>query len=115
MGCRLDRHLDLTVAMAFVDRYVSNAQVYFERKAQIQSALPRPFTGVFRQLSLCVALQPNRPALDQPLCASVQVVTTADGPQLADIAQPTVEIVEEKRNAISEFSADLVKRALPLC
>ena len=39
MGCRRGRHLDLTVAMAFVDRFIPDARAYFARKAEIAQAL----------------------------------------------------------------------------
>lgn len=39
MGIRRDRHLDLTVAMAFVDRWVTDVQSYFDRKQQMRLAL----------------------------------------------------------------------------
>ncbi|NTW54046.1 MAG: methionine adenosyltransferase [Chlorobaculum sp.] len=39
MGCRNGRKLQLTVAIAFVDRFVSNPQHYFERKAAMREEL----------------------------------------------------------------------------
>lgn len=39
MGCRRGRHLDLTVAMAFVDRFIPDTRTYFARKAEIAGAL----------------------------------------------------------------------------
>ena len=39
MGYRSGRRLTLTVAAAFVDRYVRNPRMYFERKAELQEAL----------------------------------------------------------------------------
>jgi S-adenosylmethionine synthetase len=39
MGCRLDRDLTLTAAVAFVDRFVPDAQAYFSRKDEIRQAL----------------------------------------------------------------------------
>src|SRR5512135_2179400 len=39
MGCRRDRDLILTIALAFVDRFVPDAKTYFDRKQQIQIAL----------------------------------------------------------------------------
>ena len=39
MGYRLDRELSLTVALAFVDRFVSDARTYFARKQEIKSTL----------------------------------------------------------------------------
>ncbi len=41
MGYRRDRELTLTVALAFVDRFVPTAQAYFTRKAALQAALER--------------------------------------------------------------------------
>lgn len=39
MGYRRDRHLTLTVALAFVDRFVPDMQTYFHRKGEIQRKL----------------------------------------------------------------------------
>ncbi len=39
MGMRRYRHLTLTIAIAFVDRFVSSEKAYFSRKAEIQAAL----------------------------------------------------------------------------
>jgi len=39
MGCRIDRELTLTVALAFIDRYVETSERYFSRKREIQEAL----------------------------------------------------------------------------
>jgi S-adenosylmethionine synthetase len=39
MGMRRYRHLTLTVAMAFVDRFVSSEKGYFGRKAEIRAAI----------------------------------------------------------------------------
>lgn len=39
MGYRQDRALTLTVALAFVDRFVPNARTYYDRKRDIQGAL----------------------------------------------------------------------------
>jgi S-adenosylmethionine synthetase len=39
MGCRNGRKLQLTVAIAFVDRFVQNPQHYFERKAALHEEL----------------------------------------------------------------------------
>jgi len=39
MGLRRDRRLDLTVAMAFVDRFISNEGEYFRKKAEITDAI----------------------------------------------------------------------------
>lgn len=39
MGCRNGRKLQLTVAIAFVDRFIPNAQHYFERKAALRDEL----------------------------------------------------------------------------
>ena len=41
MGCRRDRELTLTVALAFVDRFVPDAKTYFARKEEIQHALEK--------------------------------------------------------------------------
>jgi S-adenosylmethionine synthetase len=39
MAYRYDRHLTLTIALAFVDRYVPNIATYFNRKEEIRSKL----------------------------------------------------------------------------
>lgn len=39
MGCRFGRHLTLTVAIAFVDRFITNPAHYFERKAALHDEL----------------------------------------------------------------------------
>jgi len=44
MGYRFGRNLTLTVALAFVDRFIAEEDVYFERKAAIQDRL-RDFVG----------------------------------------------------------------------
>ncbi|NTV03189.1 MAG: methionine adenosyltransferase [Chlorobiaceae bacterium] len=41
MGYRSGRNLTLTVAAAFVDRYVRNPKMYFDRKAELQQELLR--------------------------------------------------------------------------
>jgi S-adenosylmethionine synthetase len=35
MGCRQGRHLTLTIALAFADRLIPNAQTYVDRTAQL--------------------------------------------------------------------------------
>ena len=39
MGLRRDRRLDLTVAMAFVDRFISSEEDYFRRKAEVEETI----------------------------------------------------------------------------
>ena len=39
MGYRFGRHLTLTVALAFVDRFIPDEKIYFERKAAIHDEL----------------------------------------------------------------------------
>ncbi len=39
MGYRRDRRLMITVAMAFVDRFIPGARAYFQRKGEIEKAL----------------------------------------------------------------------------
>jgi S-adenosylmethionine synthetase len=41
MGCRQGRHLTLTIAMAFVDRFIPNVRTYVDRKAAITEELTR--------------------------------------------------------------------------
>jgi S-adenosylmethionine synthetase len=45
MGVRQDRDLMLTVALAFVDRFVPDAHSYFRRKEEMQLALTEYLTG----------------------------------------------------------------------
>jgi S-adenosylmethionine synthetase len=54
MGYRCDRELTLTVALAFVDRFVSNAQAYFRRKAEIQAALEHQLASAANSLDRLV-------------------------------------------------------------
>jgi S-adenosylmethionine synthetase len=44
MGYRFGRNLTLTVALAFVDRFIAEEEIYFERKAAIQDQL-QDFVG----------------------------------------------------------------------
>src|SRR5215471_19882312 len=44
MGYRQGRHLTLTIALAFVDRFIPNARTYFTQKAAIQEDLQRFLT-----------------------------------------------------------------------
>ena len=39
MGCRCDRELVLTIALAFVDRFIPDTKTYFARKQEIEIAL----------------------------------------------------------------------------
>ncbi len=39
MGYRHDRHLTLTIALAFVDRFIPDIQTYFDRKTEIQTKI----------------------------------------------------------------------------
>ena len=55
MGIRRDRHLCLTVAIAFVDRFVKDARSYFDRKMEMQLALTdylEPRLQTLNQLSV---------------------------------------------------------------
>jgi len=63
MGYRRDRDLVLTVALAFVDRFVPDARTYFDRKEQIQIALEEYLTREQRTLDrITVAIN----TLDDP-------------------------------------------------
>lgn len=50
MGYRRDRELMLTVALAFVDRFVADAPAYFARKREIADALADALSGGLRKL-----------------------------------------------------------------
>lgn len=50
MASRRDRHLHLTVAMAFVDRQITSAAQYFERKAEIVDDLHRHLSSHLNDL-----------------------------------------------------------------
>lgn len=63
MGYRLRRNLTLTVAMAFVDRFIQDARMYFDRKHSIQKELQAFISKEARTLDL-VAVAIN--TLDDP-------------------------------------------------
>lgn len=63
MGYRHDRRLVLTVALAFVDRFISTAQGYFERKAEIRAALEEHLAGQLQRMDQ-IAVDVN--TLDDP-------------------------------------------------
>jgi S-adenosylmethionine synthetase len=50
MGCRQGQQLALTVALAFVDRFIPNERAYFERMAAIREALQHQIEGELRTL-----------------------------------------------------------------
>jgi S-adenosylmethionine synthetase len=63
MGFRRDRQLSLTVAVAFVDRFIPDARTYFERKAAVCEDLKRHLGPLLKSLDgLDVALN----TLDDP-------------------------------------------------
>lgn len=63
MGCRRERELTLTIALAFVDRFVPDAWTYQARKREIQQALEK-FLARRRQTLDKIAVSLN--ALDDP-------------------------------------------------
>jgi S-adenosylmethionine synthetase len=63
MGVRRDRDLMLTVAVAFVDRFVPEAKTYFRRKEELRLALTEYLTGRLQTLQR-VSVQLN--TLDDP-------------------------------------------------
>jgi len=63
MGVRQGRKLDLTVAIAFVDRYIANEVSYFDRKAFVQDELQRYLGSQLETLDR-VAIRLNM--LDRP-------------------------------------------------
>jgi S-adenosylmethionine synthetase len=50
MGIRKDRGLSLTVAVAFVDRFVADVPNYFARKEELRTALSEYLTGMLESL-----------------------------------------------------------------
>lgn len=63
MASRHDRRLYLTIAAAFVDRFIPNGAIYFERKAMVRDDVLRHLQGKLRTLDgIEVALN----ALDDP-------------------------------------------------
>jgi S-adenosylmethionine synthetase len=63
MGYRRDREAVLTVALAFVDRFVPDGRTYFARKAEIEAALHRYLVGRQQQIDrITIVLN----ALDDP-------------------------------------------------
>lgn len=65
MGYRCDRRLVLTVALAFVDRYIPDTQTYFAQKAAIQADLEafiKRQSPTFEAVKVCLNLldDPNR-------------------------------------------------------
>lgn len=50
MGVRQDLRLMLTIAIAFVDRFVPNAEWYFQRKEEVRQALTEHLTANLRKL-----------------------------------------------------------------
>lgn len=63
MGVRRDRDLTLTVALAFVDRFVAHPRRYFDRKVEMRLALTEYLTGRLHALDR-VAVHLN--TLDDP-------------------------------------------------
>jgi S-adenosylmethionine synthetase len=63
MGYRFGRHLTLTVALAFVDRFIPDEETYFERKAIIQEHLQE---FVERQAHNLDAITVDINTLDEP-------------------------------------------------
>lgn len=63
MGIRRGRLLQLTVAVAFVDRFIPNAQTYFERKGAIHDDLQRSLES---QLQTLDGIELDLNTLDDP-------------------------------------------------
>jgi S-adenosylmethionine synthetase len=76
MGYRRDRELVLTVALAFVDRFIPDSQTYFARKAEIQHALEAYLAGKKHSLEQ-VTVYLN--ALDDPARAEGGMYLTVLG------------------------------------
>lgn len=76
MAVRRDRHLSLTVAAAFVDRFIPDAATYFSRKAEIVAELERELS---RELRDCDALDVELNVLDDPGRGSGGMYLTVTG------------------------------------
>ena len=76
MGYRRDRELVLTVALAFVDRFIPDGQTYFARKAEVQHALEAHLAGKNHSLEQ-VTVYLN--ALDDPARAEGGMYLTVLG------------------------------------
>jgi len=63
MGYRSGRDLTLTVAMAFVDRFIGNIKTYFDRKARIKSELEQHIVKKAKALN---SVKVNINTLDDP-------------------------------------------------
>src|SRR5262249_4669682 len=63
MGYRQGRHLTLTIALAFVDRFIPNARTYFTQKAAIQEDLQRYLTAGLHDLD---GVEVHLNTLDRP-------------------------------------------------
>jgi len=63
MGYRFGRHLTLTIALAFVDRFIADEKVYFERKQVIREDLE---AFVQRQLKTMDQVSVDINTLDEP-------------------------------------------------
>jgi S-adenosylmethionine synthetase len=63
MGYRLGRHLTLTIALAFVDRFITHEKHYFERKATIRDELYRTLRAELQEID---QLDVEINTLDQP-------------------------------------------------
>lgn len=76
MGCRRDRALSLTVALAMVDRFVPNAGTYFARKQEIGAALTDFLTRDLRTIDrVTVAIN----TLDDPAAGDAGMYLTVLG------------------------------------
>jgi S-adenosylmethionine synthetase len=64
MGCRTGRHLAMTVAVAFVDRFVSSQNRYFERKQALRDEL---LQFISNENSLLDSISVDINTLDDPL------------------------------------------------
>ncbi|WP_054032284.1 methionine adenosyltransferase [Desulfatitalea tepidiphila] len=76
MGCRRGRKLELTVAMAFVDRHIPNERFYFERKREIQFCLEKYLSPKMQALDrISVAIN----TLDDPARGAAGMYLTVLG------------------------------------
>jgi S-adenosylmethionine synthetase len=82
MGTRVGKHLNLTVALAFVDRFVPDLDFYFASREQAQQEVLRTAK---RYTGLDVTVDVNRADIDET--GSVYLTTTGTSAEMGDDGQ----------------------------